>query len=312
MSDYETAQRRRSFIVGLFVIIAVVAFFWLIFRFGDLPTLVSEIKSYEVRIQFPTAPGVQKDTPVRFCGYQIGRVTKVNPPTVLRDLNTGEYYHQTVVIASIDNQYNNIPLIAQAKLVTRGLGSSYIELQVPPKDVRGEGKFLREGSLLQGLTSVASEFFPEETQKKLDELVAKISTFVGNTNEIVGNEENKANFKAALANLAKAGEESANLMRQLEETAAVGKTALQKADERMERLTDSLVNTSDKLGKVMANLEVIVARINEGQGTAGKLINDGQLYEQLLEDSRQVELVLKELKTFVDESKQKGLPIKLK
>ena len=65
-------QRRRSFIVGIFVIVAIFAFFWLIFKFGDLPIFVSEIKSYAIRIQFPNAPGVQRDTPVRFCGYQIG------------------------------------------------------------------------------------------------------------------------------------------------------------------------------------------------------------------------------------------------
>ena len=52
-------------VVGLFVIVAVIAFFWMIFKFGDLPVLVSELKSYEINIQFPTAPGVQRDTPVR-------------------------------------------------------------------------------------------------------------------------------------------------------------------------------------------------------------------------------------------------------
>ena len=85
-------------VVGVFVIVAVVAFFWLIFKFGDLPVLVSEIKSYEVKIQFQSAPGVQKDTPVRFCGYQIGTVIDVKPPNVLQDLNTKQWYHQTMVL----------------------------------------------------------------------------------------------------------------------------------------------------------------------------------------------------------------------
>ena len=84
MSDYETMQRRRSMVVGIFVIVAVIAFFWMIFKFGDLPIFVSEIKSYQVKIQFPSAPGVQKDTPVRFCGYQIGTVTDVKPPNIFR------------------------------------------------------------------------------------------------------------------------------------------------------------------------------------------------------------------------------------
>jgi phospholipid/cholesterol/gamma-HCH transport system substrate-binding protein len=299
-------------VVGVFVIVAVIAFFWMIFKFGDLPGIISEVRSFEVRIQFPSAPGVQRDTPVRFCGYQIGSVTKVLPPDNLRDLNTGQYYFQTVVIASIDNRYySKIPAGVEAKLMTRGLGSSYIELRVPPKDTR-EGKFLVEGSLLQGSTGVTSEFFPEETQRKLDELITGITAFVNSSNEIVGDTENKANLKAALANLARASQEATEAMREIHELSAAGKTTIQNADARMDRLTNSLVSTSDKLGEALTHMERVVDKIDNGDGTAGKLINDGRLYEQLLEDSRQLELVLQDLKSFVAQSKEKGVPIKLK
>jgi len=311
VSDYETMQRRRSMVVGVFVIVAVVAFFWLVFKFGDLPGLVSEVRSYEVRIQFPSAPGVQRDTPVRFCGYQIGRVSEIRPPDVLKDLNTGQYYHQTVVKISIDNQFKDIPDVVEAKLMTRGLGSSYIELRVPPIDLR-KGKFLVEGSLLQGTAGMTSEFFPEESQKKLDDLITGIAAFVNNTNDIVGDAENKANIKAALANLAKASQQATEVMKELSEMSAVGKTTLQNTDARMELLTSSLVGTSEKLSEVMKQLDTILTKVNSGDGTAGKLINDGRLYEQLLEDSKQLGLVLQDLKSFVDESKQKGVPIKLK
>jgi phospholipid/cholesterol/gamma-HCH transport system substrate-binding protein len=312
MSDYEARQRRRSLVVGFFVIVAVICFFWMIFKFGDLPILVSEIKSFRIYIQFPSAPGVQKDTPVRFCGYQIGRVTKVEPPSSQKDLNTGEYYFQVTVTASIDNQYyNKIPDKVEVKLMTRGLGSSYIELRVPPIDLRRE-KFLTEGRILQGSTGVASEFFPEDTQRKLDELIAGISILVSNSNDIIGDDENRANIKATLANIAEASKQATDVMQQLRETIALGKTTLKNTDERMERLADSLAVTSEKIGGVMANLESILDKINRGEGTAGKLVNDGRLYEQLLEDSRQLELILKDLKSFVEQSKEKGMPIKLK
>ena len=297
--------------VGVFVIVAVIAFFWLIFKFGDLPVLVSEIKSYEVKIQFPSAPGVQKDTPVRFCGYQIGTVTDVKPPNILQDRNTKQWYHQTLVIMSIENQFKDIPDVVDAKLMTRGLGSSYIELSIPPVDVR-EGKFLVEGSLLQGSSGVTSEFFPEETQKKLDELITGISSFVKNSNDVIGDAENKANLKAALANLSDASQQASDAIRQLKEAAATGKTMLQNADTRTAQLTTSLVTTSDKMGEVMTHLESVLEKIDNGEGTAGKLVNDGRLYEQLLEDSKQLHLVMKDMKTFMTESTEKGISIKLK
>jgi phospholipid/cholesterol/gamma-HCH transport system substrate-binding protein len=300
-------------VVGVFVVIAVIAFFWMIFKFGDLPMIVSEIKSFEIRVQFPSAPGVQRDTPVRFCGYQIGRVTKVLPPDNLRDLETGQYYFQAVVIASIDNQYyGKISAAVEAKLVTRGLGSSYIELRVPQRDIR-EGEFLVEGSLLQGSTGMASEFFPEESQKKLDEMITGITAFVNSSNEIVGDAENKANLKTTLANLAKASQEATEAIKDIRELSVAGKATLQNTDARMERLSVSLVETSDKLGEVLSHLEGVVDKINNGEGTAGKLLNDGRLYEQLLEDSRQMELLLKDMRSFMVESNKKGyLPIKWK
>jgi phospholipid/cholesterol/gamma-HCH transport system substrate-binding protein len=310
MSDYETMQRRRSMIVGVFVVIAVIAFFWMIFKFGDLPILVSEIKSYEIKIQFPSAPGVQKDTPVRFCGYQIGRVIRVNPPEVMRDLDTQQFYHQTLVFANIDNQFKNIPYDVEVKLMTRGLGSSYIEMRVPPKEYSKEQKFLGEGSLVQGSTGITSEFFPEESQRKMDDLITGINKFVDNANEIAGDSENKANIKAAIANIADVSKQATETLKRLEEAAAAGKTTLQNTDARMEQLTSSLVSTSDKLGEVMDHLQSIIDKINNGDGTAGKLVNDGRLYEQLLEDSRQLELVIKDLKAFLEQSKEKGLRIK--
>jgi phospholipid/cholesterol/gamma-HCH transport system substrate-binding protein len=297
--------------VGVFVIVAVIAFFWLIFKFGDLPLLISEIKSYEVKIQFPSAPGVQKDTPVRFCGYQIGTVTNVKPPNILQDRNTKQWYHQTLVIVSIDNQFKDIPDIVEAKLMTRGLGSSYIEFSIPPVDVR-EGKFLVEGSLLQGSSGVTSEFFPAETQAKLEELITGISAFVKNSNDVIGDANNKANLKSALANLADASKEANEAIRQIKEAADAGKTMLQNADTRTAQLTTSFVTTSDKLGEVMTRLESVLEKIDNGQGTAGKLVNDGRLYEQLLEDSKQLHLVLQGMKTFVNESTEKGISIKLK
>jgi ABC-type transporter Mla subunit MlaD len=140
----------------------------MIYKFGELPGVVTRLGSFHVKVQFPTATGVQRDTPVRFCGYQIGRVTDVNPPKVIKDLNTNKFYHQTLVILSIDKQYSDIPKNVEVKLLTRGLGSSYIELKLKGYDVNEPaGPFLGEGSLLQGSTGMTSEFFPEESQKKL-------------------------------------------------------------------------------------------------------------------------------------------------
>ena len=290
MSDYETTQRRRNIIVGIFVIVAVCAFFWLIFKFGDLPVFVSEWKSFGVRVQFPTAPGVQENTSVRFCGYQVGRVTKVEPPKVLKDLNTGRLYHQTVVVLNIERKYDDIPADVDVKLMTRGLGSSYIELKLKHFDVMDPtGESLVAGSLLQGSTGMTSEFFPEESQEKLAKLVDGLSTLTNNANDILGDPNNKENFKMILANLSEATNHAEQTVKEFQEFVAAGTT------------------TSEELTKAVTELRIILDKVNSGQGSLARLVNDGRFYENLLENTQQLQVLLENLTSFIAEVNEKGL-----
>jgi phospholipid/cholesterol/gamma-HCH transport system substrate-binding protein len=328
VSDYETAQRRRDVIVGIFVVVGLAALGWMILKFGDLPTSISRIRSFEVAVRFPTAPGVQQDTPVRFAGYQIGRVTRVMPPAILPD-DIGRRYHQTRCVLSINKRYVDIPSNVQVKLMTRGLGSSYIELAVdpnklpaPPRDPnRPETRFLVNGMELQGSSGVTSEFFPEESQKKLDKLIDGINTFVANANDIIGDPNNKRNVKVTLANLTDAShnfsvameeatktmEDARKAIEDFRQLATTGTDTLKSVDGKAERLVVSLVNTSAEIGQAMSQLRLATEKINTGEGTAGRLINDARLYESLVETTFQLNVLLKDLKELTDKISEKGL-----
>ena len=317
MSDYETAQRRRNITVGIFVLLAICALVWLIFKFGDLPSSVSKWRSFQVFVQFRAAPGVQRNTPVRFCGYQIGRVTDVMAPHIRAEIHDGKEteleYHQTVVILSINKKYVNIPYNSEVKLMTRGLGSSYIEVKAPlPEPNNPVTKFLENGSLLQGSTGMTSEFFPAESQEKLDKLVDSLGTLINNANDVLGSKANKENLKSTLANLSEATSQATKTLKEFQEFSVAGTTALKNADARMEKVITAMVGTSEELGKTVVELRLILEKINSGQGTAARLINDGRLYENLLENTQQLQTLLEELSSFTARTRDKGLPIKLK
>lgn len=328
MSDYESAQRRRDVTVGMFVIVGLTALGWMILKFGDLPTIVSRIRSFQVYVRFPAAPGVQKDTPVRFCGYQIGRVTHVMPPAVLPDA-TGRRYHQTRCILSINRQYTDIPSNVKAKLMTRGLGSSYIELAVDPNKLpapardprRPETRFLVNDMELQGSSGMTSEFFPEESQQKLDTLIEGINAFIGNANDIIGDPNNRRNIRTTLANFTEASHNVAVAMAKATETmenarkaiddvrqlASTGTETLKSVDGKAERLVGSLVDTSAEISQAMSQLRLAIEKVNAGDGTAGKLINDARLYESLVETTFQLNVLLKDLKDLTGKISEKGL-----
>jgi len=52
--------------------------------------------------------------------------------------------------------------------------------------------------------------------------------------------------------------------------------------------------------------------VNSGEGSAGRIVNDGKFYESLVENAEQMELLLKEIKAFVSRAREKGVPIKLR
>jgi len=329
VSDYESTQRRRDVIVGIFVILGLASLGWMIFKFGDLPTAVSRMKSFQIFVQFPTAPGVEKDTPVRFCGYQIGRVTQVMAPRKIADRITGRQYHQTKVVLSIDKTYTDIPSNIQVKLMTRGLGSSYIELKIDPEAVPTAPEdpnhpispVLVQDMLLQGSTGLTSEFFPEESQKMLEDLVQDMRRLIGNANDIIGDPNSKRHVKATLANMSDATaniavamgkatevmDEATKTLEEFKTLATTGSDTLKSANAQAERLVASVVGASGELSKSISQLRLAMEKINQGEGTAGKLINDARLYEKLLESTEQLNVLLKDFKELVDKVSEKGL-----
>jgi len=310
VSDYESTQTRRNMIVGVFVVIALCALGWLIYRFGDLPTKVSEYNSFDLFVQFPTAQGLQKSTPVKFCGYQIGRVTLIESPRILEDLDTGLLYHQALATLSINKKYDNIPDNSKVKLITRGLGSSYVEVITDPQ--HPSNTFFKDNSKVQGGKGSANEFIPEETQKKLEELVTNLGRFINHANEIIGDPENKANLKQTLANLTTATQQATETLREFQELSVSAKQTVKGFDDKMEQIFPYLLIATEQLSKRVTEAKSLMDKLDNGKGTAARFLNDGKLYEELLESTRQLNMLLTEMTAFMVKAKEKGVPIKLK
>lgn len=297
MADYNTLQRKRNALVGGFVIIGFCAFVWILFRFGELPMVVSKFRSFPITVDFRTAPGIQESTPVRYCGYQVGRVMEVKPPFLYIEPETGRSYHKVRLIIAIDRTENLlIPSNVSVKIKRRSMGSSYIELDpnpdkpiVPLDPERPETAYLIEGVHLEGELEIGSDLIPEYLQKALPVLVEKLTSLAANLNIIVGDKENQTNLKQSLANTAK-------LTVQATETLA-----------SLQRNVDSI---GEELSGTLAELQLLLSKINSGNGTVAKLLNDAELYENLLDSSEELKLALEELRKFATDTKNEGLNIK--
>jgi ABC-type transporter Mla subunit MlaD len=168
----------------------------MLFRFRELPLAVTKFKSFDILVFFPEAPGVQSDTPVQYCGYQIGRVMKVLPPQLNGDA------HRVGVTLAIEKRYSDIPEQVDIFVMKRGLGSSYVELRLDPSKITHPEKYLKHGMKIDtGRVGMASDFFPPEVQAKLEDLVDSITALSDNANAIIGDGENQMNIKKMITSI---------------------------------------------------------------------------------------------------------------
>jgi phospholipid/cholesterol/gamma-HCH transport system substrate-binding protein len=295
MTDYQTKQKNRNIIVGSFVLVATIAFVWMLWKFREFPLVVSKYKSFEVRVFYQEIPGVQKDTPVQYCGYQVGRVMEITRPEIHQGV------HRVGVTIAIDNYYDKIPNDSEFVIMKRGLGSSYIVIRdVSESEATG---YLSEGMILDGSVTTASDFFPPEVQAALPNLVETVSNLAENVNDVIGDSDNQANIKKTLSNAEAA-------VAQLEKSLQSIQEFTDKGTQTVQELGNKIALASEELEKTLSKTRQLLVKIESGDGTAGKLINDGRLYENLLESSQELKILLVQLKEWAQDS-EKGLKVDL-
>lgn len=320
MTDFQTRQRRQNMVVGGFVLLAFAAFVWMLFKFRNLPLFASQMRSYTVLVYFPDAPGIQRDTPVQYCGYQIGRVMSVAPPELHEGEGTGRSFHRVGVSIAIDKTFSDIPDHASVMIVKRGLGSSYITLNVDPEmPVKG---FLRADMMpLEGAVSSASEFFPPQVQKKLEDLVDSVTLLSQNTNAIIGDTDNQLHIKQTLENITLATAQANETLKSIRQFTNLGTERLNEVSANLDATLKSFRNLSEvgaehieavafSLDSTLKEFRLVLSKIHAGDGSAGKFINDGRLYENLLDSSKELEMALDQIKKWAADAREKGIRIK--
>jgi ABC-type transporter Mla subunit MlaD len=157
-------------------------------------------------------------------------------------------------------------------------------------------------------------------------MLAKLGKTLDGLSVMVGDTENQANLKTSLANLAKVSAQGAEVMEALKGTLAQAMGTLEKADSAIQtttqivekaggsfdRLSAKLMDDADKLAVLMTGLTKIVGKLETSEGTAGKLINDPKLYNNLLEITGQLTGLMKEFKVLVESWEKSGVGIKLR
>ncbi|MFP4140026.1 MAG: MlaD family protein [Planctomycetota bacterium] len=143
---------------------------------------------------------------------------------------------------------------------------------------------------------------------------------------VMGDMENQKNLRDGLANLSDASSRMSEAMDELKTLAGDARKTVTAAEGSFTeisrtataartdfaKVTQRVVSGADDLSKVMTTINKVVAKIDEGEGSAGKLVNDPKLYNELVGAVGQMKSLMKDLRALTETWKKTGMQVKLK
>ncbi len=100
-------------------------------------------------------------------------------------------------------------------------------------------------------------------------------------------------------------------MADMQKTFGDVRTTIARTNENVDRLATKTGEDLDKLGVVFHQLQEISDKINTGHGTAGALLNDPKLYDQMASTAKELNIVATSLSRLVDQWEHEGVTVKL-
>lgn len=172
-------------------------------------------------------------------------------------------------------------------------------------DVIESGDTLK-AEIKPGLTELINRQI-EPLQIKIESMLSSADSLFAGVSNVLDN-NTQTNLKKTLENLSittnnlnKASLAAVNILDQNQEQLNATFSNIKMTSDNLKTITDSIENnqigyTIRSFTKTVEGLNKIVASIESGQGTAGMLINDDVLYQNLSDASEELEQLLSDLK----------------
>jgi uncharacterized protein YoxC len=97
----------------------------------------------------------------------------------------------------------------------------------------------------------------------------------------------------------------------LQKTNASADATITKAGTRIDELSKQVGGRLDQVAGVLERFQSMANKIDKGEGSAGKFINDPKLYEALVDTSQELNLTVKDLRRLIEQWEQEGVSLKL-
>jgi len=144
----------------------------------------------------------------------------------------------------------------------------------------------------------------------LRSLAEQFSQTLYNLNDFIGDEENRENFKQSLVNLRQAGQDASEVLEDLKGFTGQARQTTSELGMQMRDAAQAVISNSEQISQLLGHLNKAAEQINQGRGTAGKILYDPQLYEEMLLASEQLNEALQMFRNLLAKWNKQGLKLK--
>ncbi len=269
--------------VGIFVVLGILVLTYFTVRVGRIT--VREV-GYRIHTHVESAAGLDKNSPVRIAGVEVGKVEEVS----LEGLKAKVTIHLPFKV--------KLPKGSKVFVKSAGLlGEKYIEI-IPGRDteVIPAGGSIEEGGPSTDVDRVLSQL------SSIGDDIKKVTKTLGN---VLGGEEGQRSVKQLIEGARETALHLESITQSIDRgEGTIGKLVkddklyveLKNAVASLNHLTRSIEKGEGTLGKLvkdetlyretketMASLRSVTAAIERGEGTLGKLVKDETLYRETKE-----------------------------
>lgn len=256
--------------------------------------------------RYPRVDGLAVSKPVLVNGFQIGRVDKLqlqSDGSIMATLKIkGKYEIPKNSIAKLES---TDLLGSKAIVMQLGTGTDFAEdgytlnanvqkgllETVQPVQKKAEMIIGKMDSILTSVNSILNPNFQKNVDKSFNSISSTLASLESTSKKVdnlVGSEGSR--ISAILANVEAI---SSNLKQNNQKISAILNN--------VNSITDQVAaanfkQTLDNANKAVADLQTIVGKINNGQGSLGLLVNDAKLYDNLNNASKNLDNLMIDLK----------------
>lgn len=287
----------REIKTAILVIASILLFIWG-YSFLKGRDLLSSYK--KLYVQYDSVEGLSSSAPVTLNGLAIGRITAItiNP-------KTGKLLVEMQIKSDFPISQSSTATIYEPGLI--GGKQISINPNLADNTLAVDGSYL-SGTIKQGLTDAVGEKLVP-IQAKLDKLLGNADELISGFNKVL-DEKAQDDLRKSLAELSLTMQQfhkaSISMNNVLDDNKAQVKgvvTNFNKISKDFASISDSL-NKAD-MGKTVRNLNATLAKVNglvqnleAGNGTMGKLLKDDALYTNLTKSTRELELLLQDVRLY--------------